>query len=127
MSEEKNLQGATFNLNLIGLTLPPISPFTLPTGLTGVTGQTESASTNQIYVANSISNEVSVINGATNTVITTIPVGINPTGVGINPLTNRVYVTNANDNNVSVIDAIANTVIAAIAVGNQPVDVEVKP
>jgi YVTN family beta-propeller protein len=40
-----------------------------------------SISVNRIYVANLNSNNVSVIDGATNAVIATIPVGVNPAGV----------------------------------------------
>jgi YVTN family beta-propeller protein len=43
------------------------------------------ASTNLIYVANFISNNVSVIDGLTNTVITTILGFSGPFGVGVNP------------------------------------------
>jgi YVTN family beta-propeller protein len=45
-------------------------------------------STNQIYVANYGSGTVSVINGATNTVIATVTVGNEPDAVALNPSTN---------------------------------------
>src|SRR5258708_1369546 len=61
------------------------------------------ATTNTIYVANSHSNSVSVIDGATNTVTATIAVGTLPKGVAVDPATNTVYVTNAGSNSVSVI------------------------
>ena len=59
---------------------------------------------NRIYVANFNDNTVSVIDGATNVVIATIPVGINPAGVDVNPLTDRIYVANRLSDTVSVID-----------------------
>lgn len=83
-----------------------------------VTGPAGSISVNRIYVANFNSNDVSVIDGATNTVITTIPVGVNPAGVGINPLTNRIFIGNLNSDDVSVIDGITNTVIATVPAGD---------
>ncbi|WP_274495749.1 YncE family protein [Priestia megaterium] len=49
------------------------------------------------------SQTVSVIDGATNTVIAIIPVGVQPAGVGINPYINRIYISNRGSNTVSVI------------------------
>ena len=40
-------------------------------------------------------NIVSVIDPATNTVVATIPVGGNPSGVDVNPANGLVYVANA--------------------------------
>src|SRR5258706_10716 len=60
-------------------------------------------------------------------VIATVPVGVNPFGVGVNPTTNLIYVSNQNSNNVSVIDGITNTVVATVGVGNIPNGVGVNP
>ncbi len=60
--------------------------------------------TNTIYIANWLSNNVSVINGNTNQVIATIPVGQCPQGVAVNPNTNTIYVANIDSNTVSVIN-----------------------
>jgi RNA polymerase sigma factor (sigma-70 family) len=89
--------------------------------------------TNRIYVTNYDSNDVSVIDGATNSVIATIPVGTYPWGLGLNPMTNRVYVSSEDDDNVSVIDGATNTVIDTISVceppegGGVPEGVDVNP
>jgi len=77
--------------------------------------------TNRIYVANQVSNDVSVIDGATNAVVATIPVGAGPAGVGVNTTTNRIYVDSEASQSVSVIDGTLgspteNTVIATIPV-----------
>ena len=85
------------------------------------------ASTNRIYVANNDSNNVSVIDGASNTVVATVAVGHCPTGVAVNPNTNRIYVANHDDNNVSVIDGASNTVVATVVVGSMPFGVAVNP
>lgn len=53
------------------------------------------------YIANSGSNTVSVIDGATNTVVATLPVGAVPGGVAVNGT--HVYVANHEDSTVSVI------------------------
>jgi YVTN family beta-propeller protein len=76
--------------------------------------------TNRIYVANYYSDSISVIDGATNTVSSTIKVGVNPSSIAINPDTNRIYVTNYGSNSVSVIDGVTNRVLEEVAVGNFP-------
>ena len=73
-----------------------------------------------IYVANSNSNTVSVINGATNNVIANISVGLNPVGVAFDSSNGYVYVTNFYSGSVSVINGATNTVIANISVGTEP-------
>jgi len=78
-------------------------------------------------VANYYGNSVSVIDGSSNTVIATVPVGTFPQGVGVNPTTNRIYVANQGGNTVSVIDGTSNTVIATVPVGNSPGYVDVNP
>jgi YVTN family beta-propeller protein len=80
-----------------------------------------------VYVANSGSNNVSVIDTATNTVIKTIPVGAQPYGVAVNLSGTKVYVTNQESANVSVIDTVTNTVTASIPVEKYPHGVAVTP
>ncbi|HEX3822581.1 MAG TPA: hypothetical protein VHW45_19775 [Candidatus Sulfotelmatobacter sp.] len=70
--------------------------------------------TNRIYVTNLNSNNVSVIDGESDTVIATVPVGMSPSDVGINSVTNLVYVASSLANSVSVIDGTSNTVVATI-------------
>lgn len=60
-------------------------------------------------------------------VIATIPVGMCPTSVGVNPETNRIYVTNYDSGDVSVIDGTTNSVIATIPVGTYPWGLAVNP
>jgi YVTN family beta-propeller protein len=75
--------------------------------------------TNKVYVANQDSNNVTVIDGATNTT-TTVAAGSNPSAIAVNSVTNKVYVANQDSNNVTVIDAVSNTVIATVAAGTGP-------
>jgi len=101
-----------------------------PTGMeriAGAPGMTIPATLNQIYVPNSSSNYVSVIDGNTNAVITTVTVGTNPVGVGVNLTTHKIYVANQGSHNVSVIDGITNDVISTISVGAFPEGVNVNP
>lgn len=76
------------------------------------------------YVPNFNSDNVSVVNLATNSVITTIalPAGSNPYGSVVNNflVATKAYITNSGNNTVSVIDTFTNTVIATIPVGNNP-------
>ncbi len=69
--------------------------------------------TNRIYVTHhnfdTNSNKwtngtISVIDGNNNTKIASISVGVNPVGIGVNPVTNKIYVTNYMEGTVSVID-----------------------
>jgi len=71
---------------------------------------------------------VAVLNGQTNTVVATIPVGQLPQGVAVNPATNKVYVANSVvPGTVSVINGQRNTVTATIPVGAAPFGVAVNP
>jgi YVTN family beta-propeller protein len=81
-----------------------------------------------LYVANSNSDDVSVISVATNAVVATIPVGDGPGGIGITPNGAFVYVSNSGSNSVSVIATATNTVVATIpSVGGEPADLVVSP
>src|SRR5437899_8336097 len=53
--------------------------------------------TNTTYVVNEgvANGTVTVIDGATNAVITTVAVGVEPLGVAVNATTNKVYVTDS--------------------------------
>ena len=56
-----------------------------------------------IYVANGLSDDVPVINSATNKVIKTIDVGDYPTALQYNPFNKYIYVANFSSDDVSVI------------------------
>ena len=47
---------------------------------------------------------MSVIDGATNTVVAPVPVGAGPLGVAVDPTTHTGYVANGNGDTVSVIE-----------------------
>ena len=74
----------------------------------------------RIYTSNFHTNNVSVIDLATNTVIETIPVGQFPSGIALHSTGSRAYVPNWVSNSVSVIDTASNTVIQTITVGQAP-------
>jgi YVTN family beta-propeller protein len=78
------------------------------------------APTTTIYVINTGSNSISAIDGRTNKVVATIPVGSQPHGIIANDISAKVYVTNSGSNSVSVIDSKTNRVVATIPVGANP-------
>ena len=79
------------------------------------------------YIPNYVSDNVSVINTATNAVVATIAVGNQPYGVSNSPDGSRVYVTNFGSDNVSVINTATNTVMANIPVGYNSFGVSTSP
>ena len=78
-----------------------------------------------IYVANSGSHSISVINWETNRVESTILVGRIPYAVAYNPIIDHIYVTNLGENSVSVIDGGNNSITETIQVGTYPSSVNV--
>jgi YVTN family beta-propeller protein len=86
---------------------------------------TVNETTKKIYAA--FSNGIMVIDGATNSVASTItdPSPATPTAIAIDPTTNTIYVANALNNSLTVIDGATNTVTATIPVGTSPSGVAV--
>src|SRR5262249_46323987 len=74
-----------------------------------------------------LSNSVSVIDTATDTVETIRIINETPTAVAASPDSSKVYVTNSGANTVSVIDTATNTVINTITVGFGPFGLAVTP
>ncbi len=97
---------------------------TIPVGQSPI-GAAINPLTNKIYVANQASNNVTVIDGATNTT-TTIAAGTGPSAIAVNPVTNRIYVTNQNSNNVTVIDG-GTGATTTVGTGNTPSTLAVNP
>ena len=81
--------------------------------------------TNRVYVTNTVSDTLSVIDGLTDTEIAEFAVGNGPGGVGVNTFTNRIYVANGFDNNVKLIDGTDNSIDATISVGTTPTSLAV--
>jgi YVTN family beta-propeller protein len=78
----------------------------------------------RVYVTNPESDEVSVINTATNAV-TTIAVGPEPTGVAVTPSGSYVFVSNfdgsgsLDEGTLSVIDTSSNALVSVLPSGGQ--------
>lgn len=82
--------------------------------------------TNRVYVSNQADDSVSVIDGATNTVLGTVRVGHYPNGVAVNSKTNTIYVANLNSGTLSIIDGTTLTT-STLRVGPSPAKVAVNP
>jgi YVTN family beta-propeller protein len=96
-------------------------------GTVAAAGQSSSPAGTYAYITNDVDRTVSVIDTDTNRVITTVDVGIGPSGVAISPDGKKVYVANGGDNTVSVVDTATNTVTATVGVGIGPCGVAVTP
>jgi YVTN family beta-propeller protein len=92
----------------------PISPVFTPDG-------------RRLYVTNSASGSVGVIETEGHTVLQTITVGSTPWGAAITPDGEKVYVTNLGNNSSSVIHTASNTITKTITVGTAPWGVAVNP
>ena len=81
-----------------------------------------SGPSHKIYVANSTSNTVSVINGDTHATSTIVTIsGFNmPYDIAVNDVTQKIYVTNSMLNSISVIDGTTDTIVDTIYTGSQP-------
>jgi YVTN family beta-propeller protein len=76
---------------------------------------------NTIYVANSGSDSISVIDGTTMTKIKDIPVGKHPNYISFSIFSNTIYVANSGSDSISVINGTNNVKLKDIPVGVDPV------
>ncbi|HET6962696.1 MAG TPA: beta-propeller fold lactonase family protein, partial [Terriglobia bacterium] len=81
-----------------------------------------------LYVTNSTSNTVSVVDAESLSIIREIPVGREPFGLAFSPDGRRVFVANAQSSEISVIDTTRHRLIQSIAVSSElPVWVAAAP
>jgi YVTN family beta-propeller protein len=84
-----------------------------------------------VYVTDSVSNNVFVIDAITNGVIAVVPMGLIPRAVVLNPVGTIAYVMNWAENSVSAIDTATNTVATTISLGSPgsaaPVEMVMNP
>jgi len=100
---------------LVGIAKADSVTSTIPVG-NGPMGMAYDFKNGKVYVTNFMSNTVSVIDGNTNNVISTIPLGSNasPVDIAFDSANGKVYVTNFNAGTVSVIDGNTNRVTGTI-------------
>lgn len=101
---------------------------TIPLTATSITAVI-SPNGERIYTGNSVPPGISVIDAATNTIITTVPTLVGPGGfaIAINPSGSRVYLTNFNSGYITVFDTATNTIITDIFLGQALGNVSVTP
>jgi YVTN family beta-propeller protein len=66
--------------------------------------------TGRAYVTNVTDGTVSVLDGATDAVLATVPVGDLPYSIAANSVTNKVYVTHTYSGETSILDGATNTI-----------------
>lgn len=81
----------------------------------------------RVYVADSTSALVLVIDAKTNTIVASIPVGTQPFAVAVSPDGRRLYVANRLDGTVSVIDTKTNKPIGLVNGLDLPTDLAITP
>ncbi len=84
----------------------------------GIGAETSILVGTKLYVTNSFTDNVSVINTVTNTLLTTIAVGEQPGPMVVDG--DKLYVINVNSGSVSVINTNTNAVMTTITVGTSP-------
>ncbi|HEY3669307.1 MAG TPA: beta-propeller fold lactonase family protein [Acidimicrobiia bacterium] len=82
-----------------------------------------------VYIANTGSDTVSVLNTDDNTIARTIalPPRSRPIDVAVNPNGRYLYIADGGSNRVAVLDARAERVVASVRVGTQPLSVAAAP
>ncbi|MCI4355768.1 MAG: YncE family protein [Thermoplasmata archaeon] len=83
--------------------------------------------TNDVFVSNPGSNNVSVISATNDTSVASVAVGTNPHGVAFDWVSNSIYVANTGSNNVTVISGTSLAVVGTVAVGSSPIGVVADP
>jgi YVTN family beta-propeller protein len=112
-----------------GLTNNVIATIYVGLGPSGVAYNPENG---HVYVANSVSNTVSIIDDETNKVMTTVPlpqdtpIGIVPKGFAFDPINGDIYI-GTNGPSVYVLDGSTNQLTSKIPLGGCPVAVAFDP
>lgn len=97
-----------------------VNTVTQPSG--SANGISAAASSNgNIYVANSGSNNVTVVPGSTNVAIGNVPVGSGPVAVATNAASSKAYIVNQAGGSVTVINTQDSTPGVTIPVGTSPI------
>ncbi|MDQ4069810.1 MAG: serine/threonine-protein kinase [Actinomycetota bacterium] len=99
-------------------TLAAVPPGGVPVG-TDPTAVASDPRTGRIYVANSGSLSVTVLDGTTMATVATVTLPSRPWGIALNHRTGRVYVTTA-ESAVTVIDTATHSVTATVPVPSRP-------
>ncbi|MCP4544092.1 MAG: PKD domain-containing protein, partial [Chloroflexi bacterium] len=99
----------------------PVSVGQSPLWLSGNSGD------NRIFVANEISDSVSILDQHTWDVLDTLSVGNGPRCIAVTPDLQHAYTTNNGSRDVSVIDLQSNSVVATLTAGAHPQAITISP
>jgi len=83
--------------------------------------------TQEVFVSNSGSDNVSVLSTQTDAVLGSVAVGSSPYGVAFDPRTADVYVANGGSDSVSVLSPGSLSVVATVGVGSDPLGIAYDP
>ncbi|KAA9353095.1 putative Ig domain-containing protein [Larkinella humicola] len=108
------------NISVIDVATNTVLPNTIPLPGRSPSGMAVSPNGTLIYVGNYLSDNVTVIDAVTQTVLTTIEGIDGPTAVAFSSDGTRVFVGSFNSPTVSVIDVATNTITATIQVEGEP-------
>ena len=102
------------------------SPVTITVG-GEPTGIAASADGRWVYISDSASSSLLVLDTASKSVEARIPVGLKPWGVAVSPDGSRAYVVNNGAGSVSVVNTGTRSVSATITIGSAPGDIAIDP
>ena len=121
LSATSGAQVANATVTVTGL--GPVGSFPVGNGPNGIAVSPDGT---RAYVCKD-NHMVSVIDTATNRVLTNIPVGLVPTDITVSPDGARAYVCNLTSHTVSVFDTATDQVLTTIPVGTHPIEITVSP
>ncbi len=101
-----------------------VSVITLPTGSRPVF--VSSVASSFVYVAESGTNNVAIIDASLGVLSKELPVGVNPVAITETPNGNWAYVANKGSNTVSLINSVTQTIDVTLPTGASPVWVTAK-
>jgi YVTN family beta-propeller protein len=79
--------------------------------------------TRQVFIANSKSNNLLIVDASTDRILASVPVGDCPSGVALDNRSDYVFITNSCSDNVTVINETTRALVSSIGVGSYPVGI----
>jgi YVTN family beta-propeller protein len=85
------------------------------------------ALTNTVYAVNYEDDSVTVVDGKTSQVVTTLAVGKRPQAIAVDVVHNLIYIANTKGESVTVVDGASNKIIDTIKTGKAPYALAIDP
>jgi YVTN family beta-propeller protein len=82
---------------------------------------------NTLFVVNPDSNSLTLVDTTSQSVISEVPVGVDPRSVAVAPDGRQAYVANQGSDTLTIVDVRSASAVAHVAVGYRPVGVAVSP